>query len=129
MMKRRTHVVLVSLLSLSIAACVFWYLTFLRESYAPAEIAIREVSNSEAITKALGSPIKTRYVTGRILSGADYGNADLTIHVAGPRSRGTLFEWAQNGFAGWHICSLRFVDESGNAHTLVSDETTTCERE
>jgi hypothetical protein len=129
-MKRRTRLFLLSLLSLVVAVSLFWYSSFLRASSVPAELAIKIVSRSKAITKALGgSQIEKRYVTGHIVSGADYGNADLTVHIVGPTATGTLFEWAQNGVAGWHICSLAFVDEAGNSKILVSDENTACERE
>jgi hypothetical protein len=130
MMKRQARGFLLSVLSLAIAACLFWYWSFLQESSAPAEIAMRMAASSQPITKALGGvPLNKRYVTGHVLAGPDYGNADLTIHLAGPTAKGKLFEWAQNGLEGWHICSLGFVDEAGNNQILVSDESTTCERE
>jgi Cytochrome oxidase complex assembly protein 1 len=107
-----------------------WYLSFVNESQAPVRLALRTATGSAGVLKALGGePIQKRYVTGHVISGPDYGNADLTIHVAGPDGQGTLFEWAQNGFGGWHICSLMFKGPTGTEMTVVSDTTTHCDRE
>ncbi len=126
---RRARTWLICVSGLVIAILLLWYWVFVQESYSPVTVALRAASRSQEIQKALGQPITKRYVTGRIISGTDYGNADLTIHVAGPAGKGILSEWAQNGFAGWHICSLVFVDEAGHDLVLVDDSTTTCERE
>src|ERR1035437_7490347 len=88
-------------------ACVvivaLWYLSFVGKSRAPALLALRTATGSLEVVNALGViPIEKRFVTGRVISGMDGGNADLTIRVAGPNGQGTLFEWAQNGFGGWH---------------------------
>jgi hypothetical protein len=90
----------------------FYYLSFLRQSGRPISLAVEIARESAAVTESLGgTDLKGEFVTGRLISGADYGNADLTIHVAGPTRRGVLLEWAQNGFQGWHICSLIFRTE------------------
>ena len=108
-----------------------YYLSFLRQSGRPISLALEMARESAAVTDSLGGTnLKSEFVTGRLISGADYGNADLTIHVAGPTRRGVLLEWAQNGFQGWHICSLIFRTEPPKQDVvLVDDALTTCERE
>jgi len=92
---------------------------------------LETASQSEEVVHNLGSEyLRKTFVTGRIISGPDYGNADLTIHVAGSNASGTLLEWAQNGFGGWHICSLVLLTEKPSREiTVVSDSETHCERE
>ncbi len=109
----------------------FYYLGFLRQSGRPTFLALEVARESPAVTESPGGTnLKREFVTGRIISGPDYGNADLTIHVAGPIGSGTLLEWAQNGFQGWHICSLIFRTEPPRHDVvLVDDALTTCERE
>jgi Cytochrome oxidase complex assembly protein 1 len=113
-----------------VVSAALWYLSFVNESQAPVRVALRTATGSSGVLKALGGePIQKRYVTGRVISGPDYGNADLTIHVGGPGDHGTLLEWAQNGFAGWHICSLIFTGSAGTEITVVSEAATHCDRE
>ena len=109
----------------------FYYLGFLRQSGRPISLALEVARESRVVTESLGGTnLKYEFVTGRVISGPDYGNADLTIHLAGPTGRGTLLEWAQNGFRGWHICSLIFrTERPGHDVVLVDDALTTCERE
>jgi hypothetical protein len=94
-------------------------------------LALETASQSKEAVSDLGSGyLRKTFVTGRIISGSDYGNADLAIHVLGSNAQGTLFEWAQNGFAGWHICSLVLRTEKPTHEiTIVSDERSQCERE
>jgi Cytochrome oxidase complex assembly protein 1 len=108
-----------------------YYLSFFLQSRRPVALALETASQSQAVVSYLGSQyLKKTFVSGRIISGSDYGNADLVIHVAGSNAQGTLLEWAQNGFGGWHICSLVLLTEkSGREITVVSDEHTHCERE
>jgi hypothetical protein len=110
---------------------VLYYLNFLRESRRPVSLALAVANQSSLVAKDLGgSELTKRFLTGRILSGTDYGNADLTIHVVWSNGSGTLFEWAQTGMQGWHICSLVLVTEKPEREiTIVSDGRTHCERE
>lgn len=129
-MNSRTRILLMCCLSFVASVLLLWYWIFLQRSADPVDLALRLTSRSPAVVDALGGhPLTKRYVTGHIISGADYGNADLTIHIAGPQDRGTLLEWAQNGIGGWHICSMAFIDTAGHETTIVSDSTTNCERE
>jgi hypothetical protein len=108
-----------------------YYFNFLRESRRAVSLALDVANKSSLAASVLGSSkLKKQFLTGRIISGADYGNADLTIHVIWSNGRGTLFEWAQNGRQGWHICSLVLVTEKPEREvTIVSDTQTRCERE
>jgi hypothetical protein len=121
---------LVYLAAVCVVSAALWFLSFLNESAAPVLLGLRTATNSPRVAKALGGgPIRKRFVTGHVISGPDYGNADLTIHVTGPGGQGTLLEWAQNGFGGWHICSLIFKGTAGTEITVVSDAATRCDRE
>ena len=107
-----------------------WYFSFVSESWAPVQIALRTATGSRGVLNALGGkPVQKRYITGHVISGPYYGNADLTIHVSSPTGQGSLLEWAQNGYVGWHICSLILRSSSGTEITVVSDAATRCERE
>jgi len=113
-----------------VVSVALWFVSFVNESTAPVLLALRTATGSPGVSKALGGvPLQMRFVTGHVVSGPDYGNADLTIHIAGPGGQGTLFEWAQNGFGGWHICSLMFKGSTGTEITVVSDAATHCDRE
>jgi len=123
---------LVKWLIFTAVLCVgIYYANFMQQSRRPVSLALEAASRSEAVTNNLGIEyLRKTFVTGRIVSGPDYGNADLAIRVFGSNSRGTLLEWAQNGFAGWHICSLVLrTENTGREITIVSDEQTHCERE
>jgi hypothetical protein len=108
-----------------------YYISFIRQSRRPVSLALEAANQSKAVSNSLGNNfLKKTFVTGHIISGSDYGNADLAIHVLGSNSRGTLLEWAQNGLAGWHICSLVLrTEKPSHEITIVSDEQTHCERE
>lgn len=108
-----------------------YYFSFLQQSRRPVSLAIDTARKSKAITDNLGGTnLRKTFVTGRIISGADYGNADLTIHIASPLRNGVLLEWAQKGLQGWHICSLVFrAEQSKQDVILVDDALTNCEKE
>jgi hypothetical protein len=92
--------------------------------------ALTKAGESELAKQHLGAPLRMGYfIRGRIIGGMDSGTADLAIPVLGPNGNGTLVDWSQNGFAGWHICSLKLQLDSGSKIVLVPDETSTCERE
>ena len=106
------------------------YRNFFEQSRGPVRIALGMAAMSEVVSASLGSShLRERFVTGRVISGRDSGNADLTIYVAGPKGHGTLLAWEQNGFSGWNICSLRFRDQMNRETVLVDDSQTHCERE
>jgi len=114
-----------------LACAGFYYLGFLRQSRRPVSLALEVAGKSTAVASSLGSTnLRKTLVTGRIVAGRDYGNADLSIHVVSPNGHGVLLEWAQNGFAGWHICSLVLRTEQPKGDIIVVDDTrTNCERE
>jgi hypothetical protein len=66
-----------------------YYLNFLRQSRRPISLALESARKSVVVTNSLGVPnVRKTFVKGYIVSGADYGNADLTIYVAGPLEAG-----------------------------------------
>jgi hypothetical protein len=106
-------------------------MSFVQQSQRPLSLALDIANQSPAVASNLGGGhLQKAYVTGHIISGPDYGNADLAIHVSSLKFRGTLKEWAQNSFTGWHICSLVLQPQMpGKEITIVSEEQTHCERE
>ena len=127
-MSRRFVGLLVLVVVLVLASV--YYRNFFEQSRRPVRIALGMAGTSEAVSASLGSShLRERFVTGRMISGRDSGNADLTIYVAGPKGHGTLLAWEQNGFAGWNICSLVFRDQINREIVLVDDSQTHCERE
>jgi hypothetical protein len=115
----------------TLACAGLYYLGFLRQSRRPVSLALEVAGKSTAVASSLGTTdLRKTFVTGRIVAGTDYGNADLRIHVASPNGHGVLLEWAQNGFGGWHICSLVLRTEQPKRDIILVDDTwTNCERE
>lgn len=115
-----------------VVIAALWHMRFLRESRPAVSVAITRANQSPEVVDALGGrPIQVSRVAGRLtgVGNADSGNADLTIEIAGLRGKGKLLEWAQNGFQGWHLCSLSFVDSAGRETVLMPDADAKCERE
>jgi hypothetical protein len=101
-----------------LACAGFYYLGFLRQSRRPVSLALEVAGKSTAVASSLGSTnLRKTFVTGRIVAGRDYGNADLSIHVVSQNGHGVLLEWAQNGFAGG-ISVLLFCERSSRRGTL-----------
>ncbi len=94
-------------------------------------IGVTRANQSPEIIKALGGgEIRVNHVSGRMVGvGLGSGSADLTIDIAGAAGSGKLLEWAQNGFPGWHLCSLSFVNSDGREIVIMPDEKAKCERE
>src|SRR5258708_2333035 len=70
----------------------FYYLSFLRESGRPISLALEMARESPAVTESLGGTnLKGEFVTGRLISGADYGNADLHHTCCRPNSTRDAF--------------------------------------
>ena len=110
--------------------CVGYYAVFLNQSGSPIRLAVQTAEHSQkAIEYFDGSNLRTGFVTGHIIAGPDSGNADLNIPVSSGKVRGTLLLWAQNGFAGWHVCSLVLRAKDRGDVVIVGDAKSTCERE
>jgi hypothetical protein len=127
-MKKR----LIGAITLTVLLCIgFYYMIFVQQSKRPVSLALETANQSPAVASNLGGEhLRETYLTGHIISGSDYGNADLAIHVSSLKFRGTLLEWAQNSFTGWHICSLVLQPQMpGKEITIVSDGETHCDRE
>jgi hypothetical protein len=95
-----------------------------------ARLAMETAQNSGVLDREVGTPLSMAIlVHGRVVEGANGGNAELEIPVHGDRGKGKLFAWVQRDRGPWHICSLSFQSNRGMAIVLVSDETSHCERE
>lgn len=95
-----------------------------------ARLATETAQSSGLLDREVGTPISMAIlVHGRVIEGANGGNADLEIPVSGSDGRGTLFARVQRDRGPWHICSLSFQSNRGMAIVIVADETSHCERE
>ena len=128
-MKAKAPILFVSLTTIG---AFLYYLLFLQQARGAASIAITTAGRSPAVQTALGTSVKAgTLITGWIVGfGPDSGNADLDVPVQGTLSHGTLHVWAQNGFGGWHLCSLSLTRESKGAEiAILRDADAVCERE
>jgi hypothetical protein len=95
-----------------------------------AQHAVRAAGESGLLRQQVGTPIRMGYfVSGRVIGRMDAGTADLIIPISGPNGKGELIDWSQNGFQGWHVCSLVFRPDSGLDVVIAPDEDSKCERE
>lgn len=95
-----------------------------------ARLAIETAQSSGLLDREVGTSLSMAIlVHGRVVEGANGGNADLEIPVSGDAGRGTLFAWEQRDRESWRICSLSFRSNGGLSIVIVSDETSHCERE
>ena len=131
MRTRKSLLILIGFAGAVGAIAILWHMRFLRESRPAVAVAVATAGRSREVTSILGVPIAVTHVTGRVIGvgDPDSGNADLAIDVSGPKGTGKLLEWAQNGYQGWHLCSLSFFDSAGRDTVLIPDEDAKCERE
>jgi hypothetical protein len=119
-----------SIFSFVLAVAVFYFYQSLKMRQQIASKAIGVAEKSRLLQQQVGTPITMGYfVSGHAISGEDSGTANLDIPISGPNGSGKLLDWSQNGFGGWHVCSLTFRPSSGPDVVIVPDETSTCERE
>jgi hypothetical protein len=134
---RKADVVLsvIVLLLVTFGAFVGW--EQLQNRRMIAQYAVDQSNSMPAFEQNIGNPTHMGWFVSGIVIGsyalhpriADAGTADLTIPVQGPRGRGSLVVWMQEGFAGQHICSMDLVMSEGKKIVLVPDEQSHCERE
>jgi Cytochrome oxidase complex assembly protein 1 len=103
-----------------------------------AEAGLRAAEESHLLDEQVGPHLHMGLlVVGWMNANADGGTADLSIPIRGSRGRGSLYLWAQRDRRGWQVCSLdyrpfirsRFRSYRGPLITIISDQTTHCERE
>ncbi|MGA9718063.1 MAG: cytochrome c oxidase assembly factor Coa1 family protein [Acidobacteriaceae bacterium] len=95
-----------------------------------ARLAIETAQSSGLLDREVGTSLSMAIlVHGRVVEGANGGNADLKIPVSGDAGGGTLFAWEQRDRESWRICSLSFRSKGGLSIVIVSDESSHCERE
>ena len=94
-----------------------------------ARLATETAQSSGLLDREIGVPISAGiFVHGRVIEGADGGNADLEIPVSGSHGTGTLFAWEQRDRGPWHICSLAFRSGSGMEIMIVANAESHCVR-
>lgn len=109
-----------------------WTVIFQNRAKEPVRLAADLAEGSAGVRQAIGVPLKTgRWIRGNLTTKRGEGNADITIPVHGPLGQGILQEWAQEDAGKWRLCSLLFRSEGqiSASITLVSDESTHCDRE
>jgi hypothetical protein len=95
-----------------------------------ARLAIETAQSSGLLDGEVGTSLSMAIlVHGRVVEGADGGNADLQIPIHGDRGKGKLFAWEQRDRESWRICSLSFRSNGGLSIVIVSDQTSRCERQ
>ena len=126
----RLRFVLAGVLLLAVSVA-FWYsFECLKVRQQIALHAVQAADASGLLREQIGTPISTGYfVSGRVIGDSDGGTADLEIPISGPKGSGTLLDWSQAGFAGWHVCSMTFRPKTGADVILFPDEDAHCERE
>lgn len=110
-----------------LAAGAFLFVRYQQTVQRPIALATDVARKSSEVRDAIGEPLRF----GRIPQARVRGkNAHLTIRVRGAHGDGLLIEWAQQGPAGWQLCSLLFRDESTTTDVILVSETAThCARE
>ena len=113
---RKSLLTLALLSGAVVVTVIVWHMRFLHESRPAVAVAIEKAEQSKEVTSIVGGPIRVTHVKGRLIGvgySGDSDNADLAIDISGPKGTGKLLEWAQNGYQGWHLCSLSFLDPAG----------------
>jgi hypothetical protein len=129
--RRRVAILSVFGVVLMILAGAAWCIDFYREIRPAVKLALSIARRSSEVQRAIGAPLqRSRFTTGRLVSKAGSGTADLTIHISGSLGEGSLLEWAQEDRGQWQVCSLLFRAKNITGDvTLVSDTSTHCDRE
>jgi hypothetical protein len=88
---------------------------FLRSSDV-YQYALERASSNEAVVEALGEPVAPGwYLTGSIEVQGASGQADISIPIAGPRGKGTIFASARKTAGRWDYQVLEVEIEGREA--------------
>ena len=69
--------------------------------------AIRRARSSAAVADMLGTPVELGwYVTGAVTNQALFGDADVSVPIAGPKHSGTLYATARRTNGVWEFLAL-----------------------
>ena len=84
-----------------LASIVVVVFGFLRSSDV-YQYALEKASSNDAVVEALGEPVDPGwYLTGSIQVQGASGQADISIPIAGPRGKGTIFASARKTAGRW----------------------------
>ena len=85
----------------------------------PNQIAIARIEKSERVSALIGAPVSTGFPMGHIEVSGPNGSASLSISVAGPKGRGTVYVEESRKLGRWRIDRMVFEDESGQRIDLT----------
>ncbi len=92
------------------------------KSTDPYKEAVARAQNSTEVQAAIGTPVETGFfLTGNINMNDDFGNAQLSIPVSGPKGEGTITVIADKAGGPWEYSKMLFADKQGNTIDLLED--------
>jgi hypothetical protein len=84
------------------------------------QLAVQTVQADAKLEHVLGKPIHSGFPTGNLEVSGGSGNADMSFHVAGPRSKGTVYFTATKHLGQWRITEMAFEEDgSGKRIPLI----------
>ena len=83
--------------------------------------AVARAKADSRVTSALGTPISEGwFVSGSVHTNLGSGDADLTIHISGPKGKGTISAVATKSGGAWSYSKLEVkIDSSGETIDLL----------
>ena len=108
------------LLAAFVAFLVFVVAGALKQSDAYKNAVARAKADSR-VTSALGTPISEGwFVSGSVHTNLGSGDADLTIHISGPKGKGTITAVATKSGGEWTYSKLEVkIENSGETIDLL----------
>ena len=112
---------LVLMFAIFVASVFFMATSMMTSSEAYAK-AMAAVQAHPAVASALGEPIEVDgFVGGSIDTTPSSGKADLSIPVAGPRGKGTVYAVARKHTGEWTLRELVIELSTGERIDLLAD--------
>jgi butyrate kinase len=100
------------LLAAFVAFIVFVFAGVLKQS-DPYKNAVARAKADSRVTSALGTPISEGwFVSGNVHTNLGSGDANLTIHISGPKGKGTITAVATKFSGEWTYSKLEVKIES-----------------
>lgn len=102
-----------------VAFLVFFVAGVLKQS-EPYKNAVARAKADSRVTSALGTPISEGwFVSGNVHTNLGSGDANLTIHISGPKGKGTITAIATKSGGRWSYSELTVkLDSSGETIDL-----------
>ena len=107
-----------------IVAAILVFFHLLQQNDVCKEALLR-VRSTQQLIEALGEPIEPGwYVSGSIKSDKNFGRADLSMPLSGPKGKGTLSMRAGKHNGVWSFSHLSVLLEDGRRFDLLSGRMT-----